>query len=100
IRDDLVTGVQTCALPIFSPRGAAFIEVPYLLDLLELLEFDTIYHEHLSYFSVRALVRLFEAAGLELYDVERIRMHGGSLMVRLRSEERRVGKGGDRGGRR
>ncbi len=71
---------------VLSPRGAAFIEVPYLLDLLELLEFDTIYHEHLSYFSVRALVRLFEAAGLELYDVERIRMHGGSLMVRLQRQ--------------
>ena len=71
---------------VLSPRGAAFIEVPYLLDLLELLEFDTIYHEHLSYFSVRALVGLFEAAGLELYDVERIRMHGGSLMVRLQRQ--------------
>ena len=71
---------------VLSRRGAAFIEVPYLLDLLEHLEFDTIYHEHLSYFSVRALVHLFEAAGLELYDVERIRMHGGSLMVRLQRQ--------------
>ncbi|HYY73560.1 MAG TPA: class I SAM-dependent methyltransferase [Solirubrobacterales bacterium] len=72
-------GIRT----LLAPRGAVFIEVPYLMDLLEHLEFDTIYHEHLSYFSVRALVRLFDAAGLELYDVERIRMHGGSLMVRV-----------------
>jgi SAM-dependent methyltransferase len=68
---------------VLGPRGAAFIEVPYLVDLVQHLEFDTIYHEHLSYFSVRALVRLFEGAGLELYDVERIRMHGGSLMIRV-----------------
>ena len=71
---------------VLSPRGAAFIEVPYLKDLVEQLEFDTIYHEHLSYFSVRALDRLFAAAGLEVYDVERIRMHGGSLMVRLQRQ--------------
>ena len=76
------TGVGT----LLTESGAAFIEVPYLVDLLEHLEFDTIYHEHLSYFSVQALDRLFGDAGLELYDVERIRMHGGSLLLKLQRQ--------------
>lgn len=64
--------------------GIFHVEVPYVRPMLERLEFDTIYHEHLSYFSVTALDRLFRAAGLVLWDVEEIPLHGGSLMVRAR----------------
>jgi SAM-dependent methyltransferase len=66
---------------LLSPRGQAIIEVPYVKDLIDHREFDTIYHEHLSYFSVTALDRLFAANGLSVVDVERIPIHGGSLQV-------------------
>ena len=64
---------------VLKPGGIASIEVPYLRDLIENIEFDTIYHEHLCYFSSTALDRLFARHGLTLCDVERIPIHGGSL---------------------
>lgn len=66
---------------LLARDGLALIEVPYFVALLEHMEFDTIYHEHLSYFSVAALDALFKAAGLELIDVKRILLHGGSLLL-------------------
>jgi SAM-dependent methyltransferase len=66
---------------VLKPTGMASIEAPYLRDLIEKLEFDTIYHEHLCYFSVTALDRLFARHGLMIADVERIPIHGGSLRV-------------------
>ena len=57
------------------------IETPYVRDLVERLEFDTIYHEHLFYYSLTALDRLFARHGLRIVDVERIPIHGGSLRV-------------------
>jgi len=66
---------------VLKPGGVASIEAPYLRDLIEKVEFDTIYHEHLCYFSVTALDRLFARHGLVLADVERIPIHGGSLRV-------------------
>jgi hypothetical protein len=62
--------------------GVFHVEAPYLKPMVEHLEFDTIYHEHLSYFSVTALDRLFKEAGLVLWDVEEIGLHGGSLIAR------------------
>src|SRR5262249_13045562 len=59
----------------------------YLRPMVEHVEFDTIYHEHLSYFSVAALDRLFREAGLTLWDVEEIPLHGGSLIARARKGE-------------
>lgn len=64
--------------------GAAVIEVPYIKPFLDDLEFDTIYHEHLCYFSLTALTCLFERAGLEVFDVEQIVIHGGSLRLFVR----------------
>ena len=61
--------------------GVAVIETPYVRDLVERLEFDTIYHEHLFYYSLTALDRLFRRNGLRIVDVERIAIHGGSLRV-------------------
>jgi SAM-dependent methyltransferase len=78
--DDLngfVEGVAT----LIQPSGLAVMECPYLLDLIDKLEFDTIYHQHLCYFSVRALVGLFRRHGLSLNRVERLAIHGGSLRL-------------------
>ena len=66
---------------LLSDEGVAVIEVPYLRDLVEKCEFDTIYHEHLCYFSVTALNYLFARNGLEIVDVERIPIHGGTLRL-------------------
>jgi SAM-dependent methyltransferase len=68
---------------LLKPGGVAVIEVPYLKDLLDHVEFDTIYHEHLSYFSATALDRLFSRHGLVLADVEQLAIHGGSLRLFL-----------------
>lgn len=61
--------------------GRVVIEVPYVRDMVDNVEFDTIYHEHLCYFSVTALDRLFRKNGMELFEVERTGMHGGSLRL-------------------
>jgi SAM-dependent methyltransferase len=66
---------------LLKPRGVAVIECPYLVDLIEKCEFDTIYHQHLCYFSVTALVNLLKQHGLILADVERTAIHGGSLRL-------------------
>ncbi|MHC5009544.1 MAG: class I SAM-dependent methyltransferase [Planctomycetota bacterium] len=62
-------------------HGLAVIEVPYVGDMIEKLEFDTIYHEHLCYFSLTALDALFRRNGLRIVDVEEVEIHGGSLRV-------------------
>lgn len=64
-----------------APGGDIIVEVPYLGDLVERLLFDTIYHEHLCYFSLHSLVRLFSDRGLVVRRVERIPSHGGSLRL-------------------
>jgi SAM-dependent methyltransferase len=61
--------------------GTAVIEVPYVKEMIDQREFDTIYHEHLCYFSLTALDRLFRRHGLLIHDVERVPIHGGSLRV-------------------
>lgn len=66
---------------ILKPDGLAVIEVPYLVDLVQRCEFDTIYHQHLCYFSISSLVPLFERHGLSLNAVERTAIHGGSLRL-------------------
>jgi len=66
--------------------GIAVIEVPYVKDMLDRCEFDTIYHEHLCYFSVAALDTLVRRHGLELVDVGRVPIHGGSLRLRVAHE--------------
>lgn len=66
---------------ILKPTGMAVIEAPYVVDLVDHCEFDTIYHQHLCYFSVTALDRLFRRQGLYLNDVRRLPIHGGSLRL-------------------
>jgi len=78
--DDLPGFAHAAALSL-KDNGVWVIEVPYLVDLLEKTEFDTIYHEHLSYFSVHALNHLMQASGLSIFDIERIPLHGGAILV-------------------
>jgi hypothetical protein len=66
---------------LLKEQGLAVIEVPYVKDLIDHCEFDTIYHEHLCYFSVTALDHLFRQNGLYLNDIERLSIHGGSLRL-------------------
>jgi SAM-dependent methyltransferase len=72
-----VRGIRT----LLKDGGVAVIEVPYVKELIDHCEFDTIYHEHLCYFSVTALDHLFRSHGLFLNDVQRIPIHGGSLRL-------------------
>lgn len=66
---------------LLAKDGVAFLEFPYLLDLIDKNQFDTIYHEHLSYFSVTPLLRLFKNNDLVLLDIIHSPIHGGSLKV-------------------
>jgi SAM-dependent methyltransferase len=72
---------------LLKDSGVAVIEVPYVKDLIDHVEFDTIYHEHLCYFSVTALDRLFRSHGLYLNDVKRLSIHGGSLRLYVETRE-------------
>lgn len=73
---------------LLKEDGVAVIEVPYVRELIERGEFDTIYHEHLCYFSVTALARLFQRHGLALNRVEPLAIHGGSLRLFVGRRER------------
>jgi SAM-dependent methyltransferase len=75
--NDFVSGIRH----VLKPGGLAVIEVPYVKDMIDECEFDTIYHEHLCYFSLSALDCCFRRNGLALVDVERISIHGGSLRL-------------------
>ena len=79
-----VSGIGT----LLEEDGVAVIEVPYVRELIDHGEFDTIYHEHLCYFSVTALTRLFQRHGLSLNRVEPLEIHGGSLRLFVGKRER------------
>ncbi len=66
---------------LLAANGVATLEFPHLMRLIEENQFDTIYHEHFSYFSLIALRRLFERHGLRIFDVEELSTHGGSLRI-------------------
>ena len=66
---------------VLKPDGVAVVEVPHVKDMLDGCEFDTIYHEHLCYFSLTALDGCFRRHGLTITDVERVPIHGGSLRL-------------------
>jgi len=76
-----LNGVVAGIAAVLAPEGLAVIEVPYVRDLIEQCEFDTIYHEHLCYFSLTALERLFARHDLVIVEVETIPLHGGSLRL-------------------
>src|SRR5262245_61754228 len=72
-------GVVAGLTELLAPNGLAVVEVPYVKDFIERCEFDTIYHEHLCYFSLTALDRLFAAHGLRIVHVEPLSIHGGTI---------------------
>lgn len=74
---DFVAGVAT----LLSDEGVYTVEFPHLLNLINLVQFDTIYHEHYTYLSLVAVERIFRDKGLRVFDVEEIPTHGGSLRV-------------------
>jgi SAM-dependent methyltransferase len=76
-----LNGVVAGFRAMLKPNGVAVVECPYLKDLIDHVEFDTIYHEHLCYFSLTALDRLFRSHDLEIVDVERLDIHGGSIRI-------------------
>jgi 2-polyprenyl-3-methyl-5-hydroxy-6-metoxy-1,4-benzoquinol methylase len=75
--NDFVEGLKI----LLKPAGVLTLEFPHLLRLMEHNEFDTIYHEHFSYFSLLTTERILEAHGLRIFDVEELASHGGSLRV-------------------
>lgn len=66
---------------ILNEKGVVTMEFPHLVQLIENNQFDTIYHEHFSYLSFTTVTQIFKAAGLEMFDVEEIPTHGGSLRI-------------------
>ena len=75
--DDFVGGLAL----LLKPEGVLTMEFPHLVQMIDGNQFDTIYHEHYSYFSFVAVERVFAAHGLELFDVEELPTHGGSLRI-------------------
>jgi hypothetical protein len=75
--NDFVEGLKV----MLKPRGVLTLEFPHLLRLIEHNEFDTIYHEHFSYFSLLTTESILQAHGLRLFDVEELASHGGSLRI-------------------
>jgi len=75
--NDFVAGLQR----VLKPGGHVILEFPYAVDFLERCEFDTVYHEHVFYFTLTALAPLFDRHGLALTRVERLAIHGGSLRL-------------------
>jgi SAM-dependent methyltransferase len=75
--NDFVAGMKI----LLEPGGVITMEFPHLMRLIEDRQWDTIYHEHFSYFSFLTVSRVFEAHGLRLFDVEELPTHGGSLRI-------------------
>ncbi|EOQ98156.1 C-methyltransferase C-terminal domain protein [Leptospira wolbachii serovar Codice str. CDC] len=66
---------------LLKPNGVISLEFPHLLNLVKFSQFDTIYHEHFSYLSLRSVETIFNSVGLKVFDVEELETHGGSLRV-------------------
>ncbi len=81
--NDFVGGIRI----LLAADGTATIEFPHLMRLLEANLFDTIYHEHFTYFSLRTAERVFAAHGLTVFDLEEVETHGGSLRLYIRHEQ-------------
>lgn len=81
--NDFVRGMKV----LLKPAGVITMEFPHLLQLIEQNQFDTIYHEHFSYFSCAVVEKIFAAHGLTLFDVEELPTHGGSLRIYVKHSE-------------
>jgi len=87
---DFVAGIEV----LLADEGLAVLEFPHLMRLIELLQFDTIYHEHFSYFSLGTARTALARHGLEVLDVEEVPTHGGSLRLYVGRPGRRYEEGG------
>ena len=81
--NDFVAGIKI----LLGPGGVVTMEFPHLLRLMEDNQFDTIYHEHFSYFSFFTVEQVFAAHGMTLFDVEQLSTHGGSLRIYARHKD-------------
>jgi C-methyltransferase C-terminal domain len=81
--NDFVAGMKI----LLAPTGVITMEFPHLLNLVQQNQFDTIYHEHFSYFSLLAVAEIFAHHGLTLFDVEELPTHGGSLRIYAQHQE-------------
>lgn len=81
--NDFVGGMKI----ILKPQGVITMEFPHLMQLVANNQFDTIYHEHFSYLSFHTVKKIFEAQGLELFDVDELPTHGGSLRIYAKHTE-------------
>jgi SAM-dependent methyltransferase len=86
--NDFISGIAR----LLKPDGTVTIEFPHLLTLIEQVAFDTIYHEHYSYFSLIAIEAVFQRHGLEIHDVEDLPTHGGSLRIFASHASRGAGR--------
>jgi len=78
--DDLHAFMHAVEL-LLNEKGVFIFEAPHFMHLIESLEYDTIYHEHLSYLSLTPLIPFFKQFGMEVFDVEQVDIHGGSFRV-------------------
>ncbi len=81
--NDFVGGMKV----ILKPEGVITMEFPHLMQLIENKQFDTIYHEHFSYLSFNTVKKIFEARGLEIFEVDELPTHGGSLRIYAKHKE-------------
>jgi SAM-dependent methyltransferase len=91
--NSVVRGIEV----LLKDTGIAVIEVPYVGDLIDHCEFDTIYHEHLCYFSLTTLDQLFRRHNVPIFDVERLPIHGGSLRIFASKTRPKSGQGSNGG---
>ena len=75
--DNLMKAIDS----LLEPSGSFIIEMPYFVNLVKQFQYDTIYHEHLSYLSIKPLVKFFKKFNMEVYDVQEQNFHGGSIRV-------------------
>lgn len=75
--NDFTLGIKN----ILKPNGVLILEFPHLVELIKNSQFDTVYHEHFSYLSLISVQQVFKRSGLKIFDVEKIKTHGGSLRI-------------------
>ncbi len=78
--DDLYTFMKNIKL-LLNEKGVFIFEAPYFVNLFKHIEYDTIYHEHLSYLSVKPLIPFFDKFDMEIFNIEQVDIHGGSFRV-------------------
>ena len=83
--DEPVDFLAACKT-LLAPEGLVIVEVPELYEFVQRLEYDTVYHEHLSYFSLTALMKVCEEAGLRIVRADHVPVHGGSLRMYAAAE--------------